>query len=83
MTATLIDPTLDQKTADTLRRKPRRPSPVDVRIFAEEVENALGAFATDVTYAVLMARAAVTITRKREVWQARRDLREGRTTPAA
>jgi hypothetical protein len=37
------------------------------------VEVALTAFGIDVSYAVSMARAAVTITRKRAVWQARRE----------
>jgi hypothetical protein len=61
----------------------RRTGPVDTSFFFDEVEAALDAFRNDVTYAVLMARAAVTITRKREVWQARRDLRERRATHAA
>ena len=49
---------------------------VDVRHFRGVLDQAMDAFQSDVSYAVLMARAAVTITRKREVWQARRDARE-------
>lgn len=49
---------------------------VDVTAFRHTVEQAMAAFQADVTYAVHMARAAVTITRKREVWQARRDTKE-------
>lgn len=54
-------------------RIPRPRGPVDVTRFQSEVDAALEAFAVDVSYAVAMARAAVTITRKRAVWQARRD----------
>jgi hypothetical protein len=46
---------------------------VDVTVFRPIIEQALDAFQADVTYAVHMARAAVTIARKREIWQARRD----------
>lgn len=49
---------------------------VDVRHFRAILDQAMEAFQSDVSYAVLMARAAVTITRKREVWQARRDARD-------
>lgn len=59
-----------------LRRKPGRAViSADVSDFAPMVDKAMEAFCQDVSYAVLMARAAVTIIRKREVWQARRDAR--------
>jgi hypothetical protein len=54
-------------------RVPRPRGPVDVSRFHADVAAALEAFGTDVSYAVAMARAAVTITRKRAVWQQRRD----------
>lgn len=54
------------------RRTNRRSRPVDVESFTTRVDAALTAFATDVNYAVLMARAAVTIGRKRELWLQRR-----------
>lgn len=57
------------------RRAPRRTTPVDAAAFAADVEAALSAFRHDVSYAVSMARSAVTITRKREVWQARKETR--------
>jgi hypothetical protein len=47
--------------------------PVDLATFIPDIDQALGAFAVDVSYAVAMARAAVTIANKRKVWQARRD----------
>lgn len=46
--------------------------------FADLVEEALLAFTLDVSYAERMARAATTITRKRDVWAERR-----RTPPAS
>ncbi len=58
------------------RRRPRRGQPTDLSAFADQVETALRAFGQDVSYAVLMARAAVVIERKRLVWQARKDLRD-------
>jgi hypothetical protein len=57
------------------RRAPRRARPVDPAAFTEIIDAALAAFTADVSYAVSMARAAVVITRKRAVWQARRELR--------
>lgn len=65
-----------------LRRTRPRTAPVDVKRFRSQIEQAMTAFEQDVTYAVQMARAAVTIARKREVWQARRDARERGTTTA-
>lgn len=59
-----------------LRRSRGRVNPVDVAIFRNQIDQAMEAFQADVSYAVQMARAAVTIVRKREVWQARRDARE-------
>lgn len=57
-------------------RRPRRaPEPIDVTPFREHIAEALAAFATDVSYAVAMARAAVIIVKKRQVWQARKELR--------
>lgn len=58
-----------------LRRTRNRINPVDVAHFRPQIDTALVAFQADVSYAVLMAKAAVTIVRKREVWQARRDAR--------
>jgi hypothetical protein len=58
-----------------LRRVRSRIAPVDIAHFRPQVDTAMQAFQSDVSYAVLMARAAVTIVRKREVWQARRDAR--------
>lgn len=52
---------------------------VDVTGFAEQVTAAILAFGTDESYAVAMARAAVVISRKRAVWQARKDLRAAET----
>lgn len=49
---------------------------VDVTAFRPTIEQAMEAFQNDVSYAVCMARAAVTIVKKREVWQARRDARD-------
>lgn len=43
--------------------------------FRAAVDRALAAFATDVSYAVAMASAAVAIDHKRRVWQARKELR--------
>ena len=57
------------------RRASRRSRPIDVTPFLDEVDAALRAFAADVSYATAMARNAVTITRKRAVWQARREIR--------
>jgi hypothetical protein len=62
----------------TLRRARSRVNPVDVAAFRPHIEAAMTAFASDVSYAVLMARAAVTIGKKREIWQARREHREQR-----
>lgn len=59
-----------------LRRSRTRINPVDVSSFRPQIDQAMEAFQADVSYAVQMARAAVTIVRKREVWQARRDARE-------
>ncbi len=56
----------------TVTRAQRR-GPVDVTRFHGDVHDAIEAFGIDVSYAVAMARAAVTITRKRAVWQQRRD----------
>lgn len=56
-----------------MRRSRNRIVPVDVTGFRNAVDQAMDAFAADVSYAVLMARAAVTITRKRQVWQQRRN----------
>ena len=67
----------------TLRRPRKGSNPVDVESFCGLLDQAMKAFATDVSYAVLMARAAVTITRKREVWQQRRTLRQTEMEPAA
>jgi hypothetical protein len=58
-------------------RRPRRgTTPIAVEHFRDNIDKALAAFGQDVTYSVLMARAAVTIARKREVWQIRREHRE-------
>lgn len=62
-------------TTETVRRTRKSLNPVDTGRFRVQIEQAMKAFETDVSYAVLMARAAVTIVRKREVWQARRDAR--------
>lgn len=60
----------------TFRRRTRRgQTPTDIAAFRHAIDAAMDAFQADVSYAVQMARAAVTITRKREVWQARRDAR--------
>ena len=48
------------------------PGPLHPDDIAPLIETALRAFEDDVHYAVLMARAAVTIGRKRKVWQKRR-----------
>ncbi len=48
------------------------PEPLHPDEIPELIETALHAFEADVHYAVLMARAAVTIGRKRKVWQKRR-----------
>lgn len=59
-----------------LTRRPRkRLSPVDVSAFDHTITQAMEAFRNDVSYAVEMARSAVNIVKKREVWQARRDAR--------
>lgn len=64
-------------TQAILRRTRNRPNPVDIQHFRPQIDAALEAFQQDVSYAVLMARAAVTIARKRQVWQQRRDARAG------
>lgn len=62
--------------APTFRRRPRRAAtPHDIHRFHPDIDQAMEAFRADVSYAVQMARAAVTIVKKREVWQARRDAR--------
>lgn len=58
-------------------RVPRPRGPVDVTRYHRDVEAAIRAFGDDVSYAVAMARAAVTITRKRAVWQQRREETSG------
>lgn len=58
-----------------MRRTRKSLTPVDTGKFRAQIEQAMKAFEADVSYAVLMARAAVTIVKKREVWQARRDAR--------
>ncbi len=58
----------------------RRRYTVDVARFRPQIDQAMAAFQEDVSYAVQMARAAVTINRKREVWQARREAREQNAT---
>lgn len=55
------------------KRGLRRSNAVDVAPFRPQIEQAMNAFAADVSYAVQMARAAVTIVNKREIRQARRD----------
>lgn len=59
-------------TQATLRRTRNRINPVDAGRFRPVVDQAMAAFEEDVSYAVHMARAAVAIVRKREVWQLRR-----------
>lgn len=59
-----------------IRLRRTRVNPVDVNHFRPMVDQAMEAFQADVSYAVHMARAAVTIVRKREVWQARREAKE-------
>lgn len=49
----------------------KRANPVDVTAFSVQVQRATTAFQNDVSYAVLMARAAVTIEKKRRGWQTR------------
>lgn len=49
------------------------PRPVDPADFTGDIDQALEAFREDVSYAVLMARSAVTITNKRKVWRHRKD----------
>lgn len=62
-------------TQAILRRSRNRTDPVDVSHFRPVIDQAMHAFQSDVSYAVHIARAAVTIVRKREVWQARREAR--------
>jgi hypothetical protein len=55
-------------------RRPRRgTNPVAIDQFTDQINRALAAFHEDADYAVKMARAAVTIARKRQIWQTRRD----------
>jgi hypothetical protein len=61
-------------TARTLVAAPDPPP--DITLFAGDINTALHAFSVDASYAVAMARSAVTITRKRAVWQARKELRD-------
>lgn len=58
-----------------MKTKVTQPDPVDPDLFRDSVNEAVAAFATDVSYAVAIARAAVTIIRKRAIWQARREIR--------
>lgn len=65
-----------QATINGFKRGHRRGyTAVDVTAFRPAIDAAMEAFESDVSYAVSMARAAVTIVKKREVWQARRDAR--------
>lgn len=57
------------------RRSSRRNQPVNIEAFTDDVKAALTAFGEDVSYAVQIARGAVTIARKRAIWDARRELR--------
>lgn len=59
----------------TTKGRTRRKRSVDVGSFAHEIEAALTVFTVDVSYAVSMARAAVTIETKRQSWLARKELR--------
>lgn len=59
-----------------IRRTRRGTTPVAVDKFTDHIDKALTAFRADATYSVLIARAAVTIARKREVWQQRRENRD-------
>lgn len=45
------------------------PRPAEPADFTDDIDNALTAFREDVSYAILMARSAVTITNKRKAWQ--------------
>ncbi len=63
---------MTQVCTPQITRTSRR-GPVDVTRFHGDVRQAIDAFGVDVSYAVAMARAAVTITRKRAVWQQRRE----------
>lgn len=65
--------------ATVVRRTRKSLTPVDTGKFRAQIEQAMKAFEADVSYAVLMARAAVTIVRKREVWQARREARSAQS----
>lgn len=70
-------------TVITAAAPPPGDRPADLRRFAAHVEAAVVAFREDVSYAVSMARAAVVIDRKRQVWQARKELREAETRARA
>jgi hypothetical protein len=61
-----------QPAEPTAARQQRRSRPVDVSTFAGDVDAALTAFSADVSYAVSMARSAVTIGRKRQMWHDRK-----------
>lgn len=63
-------------TQAIVRRPRKRLNPVDVSAFNYQVDQAMEAFQHDVSYAVEMARSAVNIVRKREVWQTRRSARQ-------
>jgi hypothetical protein len=56
-------------------RTHRRHQPVDLATFRTEIDAALAAFTEDVSYACSMARSAVMIGRKRDMWQTRKDQR--------
>jgi hypothetical protein len=58
-----------------ISRRTRQNPPVDVASFTPDVDAALRAFTTDVSYAVSIARSAVTIARKRDLWQTRKAFR--------
>lgn len=55
---------------------PRRSVEIDTDSFSDLVDEAGRAFGHDVLYAVSMLKAAQTIRRKRDIWQAKKDLRE-------
>lgn len=63
-----------------IRRTRSSLTPVDTGKFRVQIEQAMKAFEVDVSYAVLMARAAVILVRKREVWRARREARANMST---
>lgn len=71
------------RDAAELVEVPRHPQDPDCSPFAELMAEALRAFATDVEYATAMAARASVVLVRRQVWQARTDVRQAEAAAVA